>query len=135
MSRRPESLAWLALFLLILSPGLLSAQERIHEGTWTGMVVPPGEEIVEVEYRVSYGEAGLEIELVPPPDLAPPLPATEILHDGEVLSFTLEVDATLTVSCALYRQDDGRYEGECIDPSGEAALMTMFPPAESASAA
>ena len=45
-----------------------------------------------------------------------------VLFDGELLSFTLEVG--VSVACSLLRQEDGHYEGECVDPSGDAALQT-----------
>lgn len=32
--------------------------------------------------------------------------------------------------CVLEDQQDGSYTGECVDPSGEAGVLTMVPPEE-----
>ena len=49
-----------------------------------------------------------------------------VLFDGVSLTLTLEVG--VSVACSLLLQDDGHFEGECIDPSGVESWITMFPP-------
>ncbi|MDX1578033.1 MAG: hypothetical protein R3266_06095 [Gemmatimonadota bacterium] len=84
--------------------------------------------VVDLEYLVAYGEDGLEITLVPPPDLnIENVPAADIFHDGETLTFTIDVGTN--VQCTLFREEDGAFEGECVDEAGEGGLMTMVPPA------
>lgn len=127
MSARIRYGALVALTLALFAAFPAMAQEKMAEGTWTGMVIPPEDDMVDLEYLIVYGEEGLEIELVLPPEMGMGnLMAGEVTHDGESLTFTLEVGET--VSCSLMREDDGHFEGECFDSSGIGALMTMFPP-------
>ena len=127
MSHRTPSKLLLAGLALVLAAVPVSGQEKLAEGTWTGSVYPPGEDIVYVEYVVTYSDEKLEIALVPPPELGMgEVPAYEVMHETDILTFNLEVGAS--VNCALYLEDDGTFEGECVDSSGEGALMTMIPP-------
>ena len=104
-----------------------AAQEKLAVGTWTGVVIPPDEAPLDIDYEVWYDEEGaLAIELTPPPDMGGPIAASEVSLTVDALSFTLEVGDT--VRCQLLLIDDGHYEGECIDSSGEAGIMSMFPP-------
>ena len=123
-TRTTLCLAGLALTVLAIPA---AAQDKLAEGTWIGSVIPPGEGPTDLEYAVSYGDDGLEILLIALDENGEEeLEAYEVLYEGDVLSFRLEVG--ISVSCALYREDDGRFEGECADPSGESAFMTMSPP-------
>ena len=118
-----------ALALVTALPG--SGQAKLAEGTWTGLLIPPESEVVGeyvVEYVVSYGDGGLEVELVLPPDTGMgTIVASQLVFDGDSLEFVLEVG--VSVFCSLGRQSDGHYEGECNDPSGVRSGITMFPPA------
>jgi len=106
------------------------AQEKqLAEGTWTGTVYPPNDELIELEYEVSYGEEGLSIVLHPPAEVGVgPLPADDPVYEALTLTFTLLVGDT--VMCTLFEEEDGHLEGDCVGSDGEPALMTMFPPAE-----
>lgn len=118
-------LPMLVLFLGAAMPA--TGQERLSEGLWTGTVFTPDGQIVDLSYDVTYADDALGIELILPADLGMGnIFAGGPVHDGETLSFTLEVGES--VSCNLIAQADGSYEGECIDSSGEGALMTMAPP-------
>lgn len=101
----------------------------LEEGMWTGTAYPPDGDMIELEYEVSYGETGLVIVLHPPAELGVgTLNADDPVYEAGALSFTLMVGDT--VQCTLYQEEDGHLEGDCIDSSGEPALMTMYPPAD-----
>jgi len=115
--------------MLLLAVGALpaSGQEKLVEGVWTGTVFPPDDELVAVEYEVSYGEAGLEINLVPPVELGMgAIPAESPTFLEDTLTFMLNVGES--VGCSLFMHEDGHFEGECVDSSGGAAILTMYPP-------
>lgn len=115
----------LILFLGFAMPA--AGQERLKEGLWTGTVFTPDGQVFDVSYDVSYAEDALGIELILPAEIGMGnIVAGGPVHEGEALSFTLEVGES--VSCSLVAQADGSYEGECIDSTGEGAIMTMMPP-------
>ncbi len=127
MSRIARSALVAALALTSFGTVAATGQAKMAEGVWTGTVFPPGDDMVDLEYHVAYGEEGLELTLEPPVELGVgTLVAGDVAFSGEVLSFTLQVGET--VSCELYMQEDGHLEGECLGATGEAAIMTMFPP-------
>lgn len=101
---------------------------RLAEGMWTGTVYPPEGELIELEYEVSYGEEGLAIVLHPPAETGVgSVTADDPVYEALTLTFTLVVGDT--IMCTLFEEEDGHLEGDCVDSSGEPALMTMFPPA------
>ena len=123
---RTAAVAALALLFSVSS----SFGQELVAGTWTGTVAPPDEEIVSVEYEVAYDEEGaLQISLVPPAGLgAPPLiPFEDIQLSDGVLTFGWGVEDTW-LTCEMVRQEDGSFEGECVDESGEPGYLTMVPP-------
>jgi len=138
-NRWREALVVLALGLVCVATA--SAQEpasggqgasgedaRLPEGRWTGTVYPPDGELIELEYEVSYGEAGLSLVLHPPADTGVgPVTADDPVYEALTLTFTLIVGDT--IMCTLFEEDDGHLEGDCIGSDGEPAVMTMFPPA------
>lgn len=104
-------------------------ERRLAEGMWTGTVYPPDGELIELEYEVGYGDAGLSIVLHPPAEVGVgPLPAEDPVYEALTLSFSLNVGDT--VQCTLFEEEDGHLEGDCIGSDGQPALMTMFPPVE-----
>ena len=115
----------LILFLGATTPA--AGQDRLKEGMWTGTVIAPDGQVIDLEYEVSYVDDALGIELFPPPDLGQgSIVADNPTHEAEMIVFTMNVGES--VSCSLARQEDGSYEGECVDSSGEAGLMIMIPP-------
>lgn len=105
-----------------------SQETRLTEGMWTGTVYPPDGELIELEYEVSYGEEGLAIVLYPPAETGVgSVTADDPVYEALTLTFTLVVGDT--IMCTLFEEEDGHLEGDCVDSSGEPALMTMFPPA------
>jgi hypothetical protein len=106
------------------------AQEKMKAGMWTGAVLTPDGEAFDMSYDVSYMEDKLVIELILPADVGMGnVMATNPMQEAGFVIFTLDVGEV--VNCELMAQDDGQYEGECIDSTGGAALMTMVPPTES----
>ena len=82
---------------------------------------------MSLTYDVSYTDDGLSIEFTLPAEAGMgTIPAGDPMYEADALVFTLDVGDS--VSCNLLFQDDGYFEGDCVDSSGEGALMTMFPP-------
>lgn len=134
MSMKSWRGALAALTLVFACVTTASAQEteeerRLTEGMWTGTAYPPDGSMIELEYEVSYGERGLAIVLHPPAESGVgPVTADDPVYGALTLTFTLVVGDT--IMCTLFEEEDGHLEGDCVDSSGEPALMTMFPPAE-----
>ena len=113
-----------ALALLALLPVAASAQ-KLEAGKWTGVVTPPGESALNVTFDVAMKGDTIAITL----------------NAAEHGSFTLEevklVEKKLTfhftpgpkVNCALDRQADGSFSGQCnADGEDNPATMVMTPP-------
>lgn len=110
------------------NPQAAGQEKRLAEGLWTGTVYPPEGELIELEYEVAYGEEGLTLTLHPPAETGVgAVTADNPLYEALTLSFTLVVGET--IQCTLFEEEDGHLEGDCVDSSGEPALMTMYPPA------
>ena len=112
-----------ALALLVLFPVAASAQ-KLEAGKWTGVVTPPGEGTVNVTFDVAMKGDTIAITLN----------AAE--HGSFVLEEVKLVEKKLTfqfspgplVKCALDRQPDGSFSGQCTDGSESPAQMVMTPP-------
>lgn len=118
------AVAWAVLLAL---PG--SAQE-LPAGMWTGSVTSPDGDFIEVEYEVALGEEGLEIAIIPPAGLATEdrFEFGDVALDDGVLTFSWSPGVWL--DCALDLQEDGSYEGECVDEGGTSGILKMVPPEE-----
>ncbi len=121
-------LAGAALAVLLAVPG--SAQE-LQAGLWSGTVSSPEGQSFEIHYEVVYGEEGLEIAIIPPPEA--PQDRYELsgieLEDG-LLTFGWSPEPELWVDCALQLHEEGYYEGECVAGDGESGILKMIPPDE-----
>ena len=107
-----------------------TAQDRVTEGTWTGTAYAPTGEVFDLEVVVRYEEDALSIEIVPPPDSGMgTFPTSDAMFEENTLTFTFDPSGTV-ISCTLAGQEDGSFEGECLDSTGEAAIMSIFPPAD-----
>lgn len=119
------SVATLLMMVVLTVPAM--AQEKLAEGIWSGSVFPPDDEAMDLDYDVSYVDGELDLVLMLPAEMGmDEVQAGEVDHDGDLLSFTLDVG--MVVFCELYQQDDGHFEGECADASGDSGLLTMYPP-------
>lgn len=133
MSRRLIRAA-LPFAVLIAFAGPAAAQDdRLTEGTWTGTAYAPTGEVFELEVVVSYEEDALAMEVIPPPDAGMgAIPTTDPLFTENTLTFTFDAGGDM-INCTLIGQEDGSFEGECLDSTGEAAIMTIMPPADGSS--
>ncbi|MDX1392923.1 MAG: hypothetical protein R3195_00975 [Gemmatimonadota bacterium] len=115
--------------LAFVLAGPVAAQDELEAGMWTGTVIDPNGEVFDLQYDVSYVDDALVIDLIPPPEAGmSTVPTSEPMVDGGTLVFTFDIGQS--ISCALQHQDDGSYEGECLDSTGGAAIMTMMPPVD-----
>ncbi len=112
--------------LLAVSPTL---GQGLTAGTWSGTIAPPDDPVFDVEYEVSYDEEGaLQMAVLPPPASgAPPrIPFQDVVLEDGTLTFSW--NAGVTLNCELLLQEDGSFEGECVDASGVPGILTMVPP-------
>jgi len=116
--------------VLVLTLGLAmpaAAQDKLTTGVWTGTVFTPDGQVFDLSYDVSYEDEQLGIELILPAEIGMGnIVADSPMFDQGSLAFSLEVGES--VACQLAENEDGSYEGECIDSTGGAAVMTMIPP-------
>ncbi len=124
MRRLVFVLSTVACCALFASP--LWAQEKLAEGTWTGVVTPPGGAGLDVTYEVSYVDSELEIAIVPPASVGVgPFQMEDAVFDGETLTF--EWGEPAGVTCTLTSGEDGTLSGECTDGSSPGQIE-MVPP-------
>lgn len=127
MRRAVRVLPLLCLAFALAAPA--AAQDRLEAGLWTGTVIDPNGEVYDIQYDVSYADDALVIDLIPPPEAGmSTVPTSDPMLEGGTLVFTFDIGQS--ISCALQHQDDGSYEGECLDSMGDAAIMTMMPPVD-----
>ncbi len=125
LDRRLPALALITVALFLAAP--LQAQDRLQQGTWSGMVYPPDADMIPLDYAIRYEDDTLVLELLPPAEMGMgAIPADNPTFVEGTLSFTLNVGEV--ISCSLFQGDDGHLEGECVDSTGGGATMTMFPP-------
>lgn len=114
----------LALGAIFASPA--HAQD-MQPGLWTGEMVPPGGDPLEVMFEVGERDGALRIVMMNS-DLGP-MDLTEEALEGDELSFAW--NPGVRVECTLTRQDNGSFEGICADERGAAGgqgTLTMVPP-------
>ena len=127
MRRGIGALSAVVLTLALAVPA--AAQDRMAAGTWTGTVITPEGEVFDMMYDVSYADDVLAIDLIPPAEVGMGSVTTnEPVEEAGMLVFSFDIGQS--INCSLQRQDDGSYEGECVDSTGGAAVMTMMPPAD-----
>ena len=113
-----------ALFVCAI-PVFVSAQ-TLPSGTWTGLVIPPSGENVEVTYTVETTNDTLSIVMHVPERGDMPLENIALSEDAITFNWTPGTH----LDCTLKRKEDGQYAGRCIDASGEDGNMIMIPPEE-----
>ncbi len=99
--------------------------QEIQAGSWPGRVSPPDELSQDVVFEVKTDE-GLAIAIrISVTEMV--LPTSEPKLEGKMLTFSVDL-GNVEIACALERQDDGSFLGECIGPGGDAGYMVMNPP-------
>lgn len=101
----------------------------LETGKWTGIVMPPNGETVEVTYDVATKNDGSQTMVINAGPHGTFAVAKMTIESGK-LSFYFTPGPE--VRCALSRKDDGSYEGDCMDDGGAPAHMTMLPPKKEA---
>ncbi|MEO8294739.1 MAG: hypothetical protein ABI613_04415 [Gemmatimonadota bacterium] len=116
---------WIVLLLALFlgSVTRLNAQ-KLESGTWTGAIVDPGGESVDVTYLVLTAGDTLKISLAAPEGHSAEF--TNIRFEGGNLLFSWEPG--IQIDCVLMPGEAGSFSGACTDASGESGHMTMAPP-------
>jgi hypothetical protein len=105
------------------SAARLQAQQ-LQGGTWTGTVIDPGGETINVSFDVHQAGDTTTISMMIPD--GPTITMSGIHFDQSKLVFTWEAGAKIV--CTLDPAAEGSYSGACVDDSGQSGTMTMVPP-------
>jgi hypothetical protein len=128
MQFRSYAAAFAAALMLSL-PAVASAQNAapvLQVGKWTGTVTPPNAEVTPVTFDVKSSNDTISIQINAGEHGT--FAASDIALAGTKLTFSFTPGPK--VMCVLNKKDDGSFAGECTDPDGGAAQMTMLPPKE-----
>jgi hypothetical protein len=107
----------------LLALGVPVDAQAMEQGTWTGMLSPPGGEGVPVTYVV--GVSGGALSIVMNNAQLGDIPFSDERLDADELTFWWEPGTR--VECTLLRQNDRSFEGTCTAPNGD-GVLTMVPP-------
>ena len=117
-------LAAMAVAALAIPAAAAAQANTLPAGKWTGTVTPPGEAVTAITFDVTVAGDSIGITL----------------NAGEHGTFVTQnvkvADGKLTftffpgpeVNCTLTKGEDSSWSGECLDPDGDAAQITMQPP-------
>ena len=117
-------LAAMAVAALAIPAAAAAQANAFPAGKWTGTVTPPGEAVTAITFDVTVADDSIGITL----------------NAGEHGSFVTQnvkvADGKLTftffpgpeVNCSLTKGEDSSWSGECLDPDGDSAQITMQPP-------
>lgn len=127
MTFRPRMTAALVAAALLL-PAAAAAQEakpyKLEAGVWTGVVIPPNEDPVNVTYEVSYSNDTVSVMLNA--DMHGQFKLTEIQAASQKITFYFTPGPRLL--CVLNAVETGGFAGQCTDEGGMPASITMLPP-------
>lgn len=112
-----------ALSALLAAP---AHTQELQPGLWRGEMTPPGADPLPVVVQVSQRDGALFL-VMSNPDLGPMVFSEPVLN-GDELTFWWNVG--VRIDCTLARQDDGSFEGPCVDdgPAAGEGRLTMSPP-------
>jgi len=113
----------IAILVLLFFSSIPFAQS-IKVGTWTGTMTPPNGETSDVKYEVEIIGDSLSITLISAAMGNFPLQDIQLEKGKLVFSW----NPGLQIDCSLNLQNDGRYEGQCIDANEGKGKLTMVPP-------
>ena len=98
--------------------------QALVSGTWTGTVIPPNGELIEVTYTVHAADDSLSI-MMHVPEMGD-IPFRELHVTDDKLTCNWSVDTELM--CEFDLKAGNQYEGTCTDIQGESGQVTMVPP-------
>jgi hypothetical protein len=108
---------------LLILPLSVQAQE-LASGTWTGLVVPPDNENLDVTYTVATVNDTLQITMHVP-EHGDMVFSNVRFEEGD-LKFSWQPGPI--VHCVMKAKEGGEYNGECTDEGGDPGYMVMTPP-------
>jgi hypothetical protein len=125
---RIRSISLLLLFIstLIAATSLESQAQELQSGTWTGVVLPPNGQEMDVTFDVTSTADSLGIQMIAGPMGSFMLNDIELSSDQ--LSFTWRPGPV--VYCDLKKKANGSYEGPCAPEGDEEGIIRMTPPKE-----
>ena len=124
MRRLSMALAMLLVASVAAAP--IPFLQQLQDGNWPGTATDPEGATADVIYEVKTTDEGQQLTIqIPEAGMA--LPATELKLEGDKLTFTLSIDMD-DIACVLERQENGSFEGACIDQSGGTGWLVMNPP-------
>ena len=115
----------IACAVMVSTPVIAWQVGTLQEGTWAGTTLLPDGSAHRTDFDIAIENGELTITYR---SIQGPLPLADISLDGDTLSYTFS--AGVLVRCAVQRQDDGSYTGECTTGNGETGQHTMTPPVQ-----
>ena len=119
---RPLVVALAVIVTAIMAPAL-SAQD-LQSGTWTGEIIMPDGNSVDVMYEVASTADSLGITIAAGP--MGTFKTSNIELSDKELAFDWQPGPV--VFCALKKKANGSYEGACAPEGDEEGIMIMNPP-------
>ncbi len=100
--------------------------QALQNGMWNGNIAGPDGQNLPITIEVENADDVLTMTLHT--EGYGSFPFSDLVLDGADLTFTFVPPSNDSVSCALKRQEDGSFEGECVDTKGEGGQLIMNPP-------
>jgi len=121
MSKRLLSAVALSLFIWPLG----ASAQTLAVGKWTGFIIPPGGQTLDVSYDVRVESDTLKIDIVNEQVGHIPFTNLKVTDDG----MRFEWEPGVHLFCELFLKVDGGYEGECAPEDGDSGTLVMNRPA------
>lgn len=115
----------LALLLFGISVPAVCSAQSLKAGTWTGTVVPPGQDQpmpVTFDVTVRGDSLGIVLHAGDHGDFT----GENVMHSDGKISFVFSPGPRVT--CTLAQTEEGAFAGPCMGDDGSEAKMTMVPP-------
>ena len=116
--------AVLCLFISAFLVNVSAQAQEMESGTWTGFMMPPNNEKLDVTFEVATESDTLKITLFQ--EQVGFLPLTDIELSDKGLKFSFSAGAF--VLCDLKLKANKGYEGECAPEGQESGIIVMKPP-------
>ncbi len=105
--------------MVIVAAGLAGERlqaQTLETGKWKARMLPPEREYLDVFFNVEEAGDSLQLTIEVPAPQAWTFPVCRVRLVGDHLSFRWRPDVEL--NCSLVRQEDGSFQGGCLDPRG-----------------
>ncbi len=121
--------------MAIVAAGLAGVRlqaQTLETGKWKARMLPPDSEYLDLLLNVEGAGDSLQLTLEVPSYQAQTFPVYRVRLAGDHLSFRWRLGVQL--DCSVDRQEDGSFQGGCLDPRGGRGPILLIPPSVDADA-